>query len=200
MPLSEPIAVRIAGSGGQGSVLAGKILAQAAVFDGKHVVQTQLYGAQVRGGISHCDVLIDDEWIDFPEATQFDVMYLMHPDTVKAYYKLLKINGVVLLDHTFLESIPQKLLTVTKKIIALPLERLAIEKFKTSIVANMIGLGALIKATGLVSVESLRKAIEESVAERYVKMNIEAMEYGYESVTKEYKIRSEKKIRTLGFE
>lgn len=200
MALSEPIAVRVAGSGGQGSVLAGRILAQAAVFDGKYVVQTQLYGAQVRGGISHCDVLIDDGWIDFPEATQFDVMYLMHPDVVKAYYKLLRVNGVVLLDYTYLQNVPQKLLTLTKKVIALPLERIAIDKFKTPIVSNMIGLGALVKATRLVSIESLRKAVEETVSERYVKMNIEAIEYGYESVTKEYRIRSEQKVRTLGFE
>jgi 2-oxoglutarate ferredoxin oxidoreductase subunit gamma len=51
-----------------------------------------------------------------------------------------------------------------------------------------------------VSIESLRKAVEEIVSERYVKMNIEAIEYGYESVTKEYRIRSEQKVRTLGFE
>lgn len=200
MALNEPVAVRIAGSGGQGSVLAGRILAQAAVFDGKHVIQTQLYGAQVRGGISHCDVLISDEWIDFPEASQFDVMYLMHPDVVKAYYKLLRVNGVVLLDYTFLQSIPQKILSVTKKVIALPLERLAIEKFKTPIVSNMIGLGVLVKATRIVSLDSLRKAVEEIVSERYVKMNVEAIEYGYSSVNKEYRVRSEYKVRTLGFE
>jgi len=58
----------------------------------------------------------------------------------------------------------------------------------------------LVKATRLVSIESLRKAVEEIVSERYVKMNIEAIEYGYESVTKEYRIRSEQKVRTLGFE
>jgi len=106
----------------------------------------------------------------------------------------------VLLDYTYLQNVPQKLLTLTKKVIALPLERMAIDKFKTPIVSNMIGLGALVKVTRLVSIESLRKAVEEIVSERYVKMNIEAIEYGYESVTKEYRIRSEQKVRTLGFE
>jgi len=197
--IQEPLSVRVAGIGGQGNILAGKLLAQAAVFDGKHVIQTQLYGAQVRGGISHCDVIICDDWIDFPEASHFDIMYIMHSDAFKAYQKLLRPNGVLLIDSTFLETLPSTFHR-TKKILMLPLERMALEKFKTSMVSNMIGLGALVKATQVVTIESLMKAVDELISEKYVKMNTEAITYGYEAVKREFRIKTEQRIRTIGFE
>ncbi|MGJ8454619.1 2-oxoacid:acceptor oxidoreductase family protein [Pseudothermotoga sp. U03pept] len=199
MRIQEPLSVRVAGIGGQGNILAGKLLAQAAVFDGKHVIQTQLYGAQVRGGISHCDVIICDDWIDFPEASHFDIMYIMHSDAFKAYQKLLRPNGVLLIDSTFLETLPSTFHR-TKKILMLPLERMALEKFKTSMVSNMIGLGALVKATQVVTIESLMKAVDELISEKYVKMNTEAITYGYEAVKREFRIKTEQRIRTIGFE
>jgi 2-oxoglutarate ferredoxin oxidoreductase subunit gamma len=82
----------------------------------------------------------------------------------------------------------------------IPLEKLAVEKFNATVVSNMIGLGALIKATKIVGLESLIKAIQDMISERYVSMNIEAIKYGYEIISKEFKIRSERKIRTIGFE
>ncbi|MEJ5229976.1 MAG: 2-oxoacid:acceptor oxidoreductase family protein [Pseudothermotoga sp.] len=199
MRIQEPLSVRVAGIGGQGNILAGKLLAQAAVFDGKHVIQTQLYGAQVRGGISHCDVIICDDWIDFPEASHFDLMYIMHQDAFKAYQKLLRPNGVLLIDSTFLESLPSTFHR-TKKILMLPLERMALERFKTPMVSNMIGLGALVKATQVVTIESLMKAVGELISEKYVKMNTEAINYGYEAVKREFRIKTEQRIRTIGFE
>ncbi len=200
MKFEDPVAIRIAGVGGQGNILVGKILAHAAMLDGKHVIQTQLYGAAVRGGTSHCDVLICDNWIDFPLATQFDVMYLMHNEPMKVYYKLLKPNGIILVDETYIKEIPRAVLSTTRKIILLPFEKMAIEKFGTATPANMIGLGALVKSTRIVSYESLLKAIPELVSEKYVKMNLEAIEYGYKTVNKEFKLRTELKARTIGFE
>ncbi len=196
---NEPLSVRVAGIGGQGNILAGKLLAQAAVFNGKYVVQTQLYGAQVRGGISHCDVMICDDWIDFPEASQFDVMYIMHLDALKAYLKLLRPNGVILMDSTFTETLPQSFHR-TKKVLMIPLEKMAIEKFGTPMVSNMIGLGALVKATQIVTLDSLIRSVHELISERYVKLNIEAINYGYQTTNKEFRLRGEQKVRTIGFE
>ncbi|WP_052465379.1 2-oxoacid:acceptor oxidoreductase family protein [Thermotoga profunda] len=199
MNIREPLSVRVAGIGGQGNILAGKLLAQAAVFDGKHVVQTQLYGAQVRGGISHCDIIICDDWIDFPEASQFDVMYIMHLDALKAYQKLLRPNGVILMDSTFVETLPQSFHR-TRKVLMIPLEKLAIEKFGTPMVSNMIGLGALVKSTQIVTIDSLIKSVHELISEKYTKLNIEAINYGYQTTDKEFKLKSEQKVRTIGFE
>lgn len=55
--MTEPVSIRIAGISGQGNILAGLILSKALVYEGKWVVQTQSYTAQVRGDVSHCDVL-----------------------------------------------------------------------------------------------------------------------------------------------
>lgn len=199
MNIREPLSIRVAGTGGQGNILAGKLLAQAAVFDGKHVVQTQLYGAQVRGGISHCDVMICDEWIDFPEASHFDIMYIMHLDALRAYQRFIRPNGVLLIDSTFVETLPQSFHR-TKKVLMIPLEKLAIENFGTPMVGNMIGLGALVKSTQIVTLDSLIKSVHELISEKYTKLNIEAINYGYQTTNKEFKIKIEQKIRTIGFE
>lgn len=199
MNIHEPLSVRVAGIGGQGNILAGKLLAQAAVFDGKYVVQTQLYGAQVRGGISHCDIIICDDWIDFPEASQFDIMYIMHLDALRVYQKFIRPNGVLLMDSTFVETLPQSFHR-TKKVLMIPLEKCAIEKFGTPMVANMIGLGALVKSTQIVTLDSLIKSVHELVSEKYTRLNIEAINYGYQTTNKEFKLRVEQRIRTIGFE
>lgn len=200
MILADPLALRIAGIGGQGNILAGLIIANAGVVAGKNVVHTQSYGAQVRGGISYCDVLICENEIDYPKADHFDIMYFMHSSPLLVYCSALKNNGVILIDSTFVDSIPHNVLRVTKKIIFKPFTKMAVEKFGTPMVGNMIGLGALARATGIVSKESIVESIKKIVPQRYHKTDIEAIEYGFSIIEKEYKPRTERKTTTVGFE
>ena len=70
--------VRLAGEGGQGMILAGIILAEAAaIFDGKNAVQSQSYGPEARGGASKAEVIIADGAIDYPEVIQADVLLIL---------------------------------------------------------------------------------------------------------------------------
>ena len=67
----------LTGTGGQGLILAGIILAEAAVLDGKQAIQTQSYGPEARGGASRAEVLISEEAIDYPKVRKADTLLAM---------------------------------------------------------------------------------------------------------------------------
>ncbi len=212
--VSNPIALRFAGIGGQGNILMGITIAKALIKEGRWVVQTQSYTAQVRGGPSHCDVLYSDQWIDYPKAEYFDLLFALHPTAITKHYTLLKRNGVLFVDSSLLnkesfscndvneipEGFPIEICRITKKIIGYPFMKDAVEKFKTPVVANMIGLGALVKVTSVVSLDTLKETIRETVKKKYIEMNLEAIEYGYGLFQKEYKLTQRKRKLPIGFE
>lgn len=112
--ISTPNSVRFSGEAGQGNILMGIIFAKALVKEGFWVVQSQHYGAQVRGGLSYCDVLFDQEPIDYPEAKNFDILYLMH-NVGLSHIGNLKRNGILLYDEKFVENIPQYVERINQK-------------------------------------------------------------------------------------
>jgi 2-oxoglutarate ferredoxin oxidoreductase subunit gamma len=90
---------------------------------------------------------------------------------------------------------------MTKRKIALPVSKMALEKFGNEMFANMIMLGVVLKATSLVDIDSLIESIKENINPKYVEKNIEAVKYGTTLTEKVYKPRIERKIkRTIGFE
>ena len=101
------IQVRFAGLGGQGILLMGEILGEAAVFDKKYVGQTASYGSEARGSACRSDVVISDSWIDFPEVTEADVMACMSQGT---YDQLIsKVNpstGIIFYDTQMVKPNP----------------------------------------------------------------------------------------------
>ncbi|MBO8160123.1 MAG: 2-oxoacid:acceptor oxidoreductase family protein [Thermosipho sp. (in: Bacteria)] len=200
MSLIRPFSIRIAGIGGQGNLIAGLVLANALVKSGKYVIQTQNYTAQVRGGPSFCDLLISDNPIDFPKATIFDILVILHPSMIKQC-KYVKNNGIIIIDDTYLDEIPHNIFRKTKRIINLPASKISYEKFNTEIYANMFTLGVLIKATSLVKVDYVVESIKENINPRHIENNIEAVKYGTTLTEKVYKPRIERKPqRTIGFE
>src|SRR4030066_2016765 len=97
--MSTRFEIRLAGSGGQGLILAGIILAEAAgIYDGKFVCQTQSYGPAARGGASKAEVVISDGEIDYPKAIQPDVLLAMNQKSLDAFSSDLKPGGLLLVD------------------------------------------------------------------------------------------------------
>jgi 2-oxoglutarate ferredoxin oxidoreductase subunit gamma len=74
---------RLSGSGGQGLLLAGIVLAEAAILEDKNAVQTQSYGPEARGGASKAEVVVSDEDIDYPKATDPDFLLALTPESYK---------------------------------------------------------------------------------------------------------------------
>ncbi len=189
-----PFSIRISGLGGQGNVLMGTILADALVKDGKWVIQTQAYGAQVRGGLTLCDVLFSDEPIDFPKARNFDMIFAMHDLALKQHSKFLKNNGILFVDSSMCGEIPRFIQSVTRKIISFPITKISEELFGRKVYANVINLGVVAASTKIVSYDNLKKAILEHVPSKYADTNLKALDEGYHLSDKVYTLREKLKI------
>jgi len=165
----------LGGSGGQGLILAGTILAEAAgVFESREVVQTQAYGIQARGGASESTVIISDSRIKFPEVIQADIVLCLSQEAYDRYMSKLREGGLLIID--------QDLVNVNNvrpdiKVIALPFTSEA-EKMNRRIVANVMALGALAVLTGVVKPESLAKALSSRLPERNVHLARDAFGVG----------------------
>lgn len=196
----SPNSIRIGGIGGQGNIKMGLILAKALTYDKKWVIQTQHYGAQVRGGIAYSDVLFCSDPIDYPVAYSFDILYMMHQKSLDQYYKLVKPNGILFCDSTFVNKIPVTVRRLTRKIISFPVAEISKEKFGMPVLANVIGLGLLQKTTEIVSMDSLKKTVLEEVPERFKDLNLQALEYGYSLCEKSYAVKEKKTYTPVNFE
>ncbi|MGA9822961.1 MAG: 2-oxoacid:acceptor oxidoreductase family protein, partial [Desulfobaccales bacterium] len=145
--------IRLAGSGGQGLVLAGVILAEAAgIYDGKFVCQTQSYGPEARGGASKAEVVISDAEIDYPKAIQPDVLLALNQKSLDVFLGDLKEGGVLLVDADLVREVPES------GALAIPFTRMAREAGR-ELMANIVALGALAAITGAVSREGLKAAV-----------------------------------------
>src|SRR5512138_1613436 len=107
--------MRFSGAGGQGLILAGIILAEAAaIHDGKQAVQSQSYGPEARGGASKSEVIISDHPIDYPKATSVDALLALTQEACDKYSGDLKQGGILLLDSDLVKRMPQGNYNVTR--------------------------------------------------------------------------------------
>jgi 2-oxoglutarate ferredoxin oxidoreductase subunit gamma len=165
--------IRLSGSGGQGLILMGIILAEAiGIYDGKYVAQTQSYGPEARGGSSKSEVIVSDEEIDYPKAIRLDLLLAMNQKSCDEFYPDLKPEGLLIVDSTFVTQIP------TPKAFQIPFTRLAREKFEREVVANIIALGALSQLTPIVSARATEAAVLARVPKGTEKLNRDALRAG----------------------
>jgi len=179
--LSQTSEVLLSGTGGQGLIMAGLILADAVIRDGKNTVQTQSYGPEARGGASKAEVIISDEAIDYPKVTKPDVLLAMSQEALTRYIGGLGEDGVLIIDSTFVQEIP----ATTAKVFKMPYTRIARESLGKEMVANIIALGALAAISGVVSKESLKSALLSRIPKGTEALNQKALEMGWESARKE---------------
>jgi len=167
--------VRLSGSGGQGLILAGKILAEAAViFDGHNAVQTQSYGPEARGGASKAEVVISEGEIDYPKAIKLDLMLALTQASCSKYISDLKDDGILIVDSGTVKDIPDG----KYKVYAAPISKIAIEEIGKAVVTNIVALGILTKISGVVSEEAMRKAILRRVPKGTEELNMKAFDVG----------------------
>ena len=111
--------VRFGGTGGQGAILAGILLAEAAIRDGKNVAQTQSYGPEARGGASRSEVVISDGEIDYPKVIQADITLCMSQEACDRYGRQMSPGGLLILDSDHVTRAP------TMRAVQVPLTQLA---------------------------------------------------------------------------
>jgi 2-oxoglutarate ferredoxin oxidoreductase subunit gamma len=168
--------VRLSGSGGQGLILAGKILAEAAaIYDGHNAVQTQSYGPEARGGASKAEVVIKDGEIDYPKATRLDLLLSLTQESCIKYYGDLKDEGILIIDSEMVTEPPKG----EFKTYAAPLTGIARDKVGKIVVTNIVALGILARISGVISDDAMRKAILARVPKGTEEINMKAFDEGW---------------------
>jgi 2-oxoglutarate ferredoxin oxidoreductase subunit gamma len=171
------IQVRFTGLGGQGIILMGEILGEAAVMEKKYVGQTSSYGAEARGSACKSDVVISDSWIDYPEVMEADVLACMSQGTYEQNRgKVSAPQGLIFVDSQLIKPDSSSPL----KHISIPATEKALKDLGNRMVANMILLGAVVRAAGLVREESLFQALSHRVSPSLRELNGKALALGLE--------------------
>lgn len=166
--------IRLSGSGGQGLILGGIILAEAAILDGKNAIQSQSYGPEARGGASKAEVIISNDEIDYPKVEQADLLLSLTQVSCDKYIDTLKEGGILVIDSSIKlnEDLPFD-------IIKIPILNTAIEKMQKPMVANIIALGAIQAITDVVSKSSLETSVLNRVPKGTEQLNRDALMEGY---------------------
>ena len=169
------IQIVLGGAGGQGMNLAGQILAQAfAEEEEKNVIETELYGISMRGGISLAQVLVSTGEVTDVRVTEPDIVVAMSGEFASAYVPKTKKGGVVLADSQI--GLAQcELPTVT--VLSMPFIQEA-RKLGNEMVANIVALGALTEVTGIVRRESLNRVLGKRFSGSVLEMNLKALDVG----------------------
>jgi 2-oxoglutarate ferredoxin oxidoreductase subunit gamma len=177
--LAKRTEVRLAGEGGQGMILAGIILAEAAaIFDGKNAVQTQSYGPEARGGASKAEVVISKGEIDHPEVLNADVVLTLSQEAFKKFASSVKPGGLLIVDAEKVDS------SSVPGAICIPITKLAFEATGRVITANTVALGVLVGLTRVVSRQAIEKAVTARAPRGTEKMNHAALQAGFDAAKK----------------
>lgn len=172
MPQTE---IRLTGSGGQGLILAGIILAEAALLQGDNAIQSQSYGPEARGGASKSEVIISKEEIDFPKVKKADVLLSLTQIAYDKYKHDTKESATVIVDSEIKVDETMKV----KRLIRIPIIQTASDKIGKEIVSNIVALGALQEITGIVEKGFLEKAVLNRVPPKFRDLNREALAEGF---------------------
>ncbi|MDD2248731.1 MAG: 2-oxoacid:acceptor oxidoreductase family protein [Methanocorpusculum sp.] len=169
--------IRFSGLGGQGIITAAVILGRAAALYGnKYVVQTQSYGPEARGGASASAVIISDDPIHYPKVTDPDVYAIMSQEAYNKYGSHVKNDAVMLLDPGYVTSRP------ACRYYEVPATAEAKSQLGKTVFANVIMLGGILEATGIVSYDALEHAVLDSVPKGTEENNKRALAIGQELV------------------
>lgn len=173
LPAMNRLEVRLAGSGGQGLLLAGLVLAEAAgLYDGREVAMVQSYGPEARGGASKAEVIVSDRPIDYPLCSKVDLLLALNQEAADTYAWDVDPSSWVVVDADLVEHPP------TSRAVALPFTATARDKLKKIMVANVVALGAISQLTGVASLKSLEKALLARVPKGTEALNRKALSLG----------------------
>ncbi|HNW38864.1 MAG TPA: 2-oxoacid:acceptor oxidoreductase family protein [Candidatus Omnitrophota bacterium] len=166
----------IAGSGGQGVMLLGKVLAQTAMLEGRQVTWFPAYGPEVRGGTSHCMVTISDREIGSPYITVADTLIILNQPSLKKFKGLLKPGGLLILNSS-LAKIERD---VQIKALQFPFTDIALGLGNIK-VANMVALGYYAEVKKNIKVKNILKVFKSMAPAgnlKIIEVNQKALEEG----------------------
>ena len=170
--------VIIAGFGGQGVMLAGKLLAHTAMKGGKEVTYMPSYGAEVRGGTANCMVVIAEKKIASPVVGKPDSLIVMNKASLNKFAPRVKPGGLLVMNSSLIDTEPR--LDEIIDVLAVPADEIAIELGNRK-AANMVALGAYLERKGLFSPDVAAESLPDVLARRHhqtLPVNTEALRRG----------------------
>ena len=171
--MMDALNIRFSGSGGQGLILAARILASALVEDGKNVAQSQSYEPVSRGGLSRSDLVVTDGEADFPLSQNLDFLLILDEAAATASNGLLNAKSVVFADAELVKSPPKGAF----KLLSLPFLETA-RRLGNKRVANIVALGALTAVSNICDAETLERSLKAMTPAKFSRLNLEAFEAG----------------------
>lgn len=169
----------MAGFGGQGIMLMGKLLAYAGMLEGKKVTWLPSYGPEMRGGTANCTVILSTQRISSPYVTEPSSVIIMNNPSLDRFEHAVKLNGFMLLNSSMINrEVKRKDIEVVK------VEASAIAKDIGNVrVANMVALGGFARVKPIVTIDSLISALDKVLSTRHkdlLSLNITALKHGFE--------------------
>lgn len=150
----------IAGTGGQGILFLGKVLAQAGMVEGKQVTCFPSYGAEMRGGTANCTVILSDNMIGSPVVLTPDILIVMNRASLERFQPELKNKGLLFFDSSLINSFAFRDNIFP---VAIPATKIA-DSLGNTKAANMVMLGGLIAVTAILKKTTLDKLFSSSPA------------------------------------
>lgn len=162
----------IAGTGGQGIMFLGQILAEASMRENKFVTWLPTYGAEVRGGTAYCMVTISDKEIGSPYIEKADTLIVMNRPSLEKFRHRLKYKGLLIINSSLVTQDTYKNIHTLKY----PFTDIAI-RLGNIRVANMIALGCFITHKSVISLKSILNVIQNHALKK-IGLNKRALEEG----------------------
>lgn len=168
---------RLSGEGGQGVVMGGAILAEAAILhEGRYAVQSPTYGSRVRGGPTKVDVIVSNDEIIYPRATAINFFLSLAQMAYNKFCSDLTDDAIILVDSNLVSNVTN----TNHRVHRFPFVEAAKSELGNVVLSNIIALAVMVELTGVVSGEALWQAIQARVPQKYLDLNQRAMERGFE--------------------
>jgi len=170
----------IAGFGGQGVILAGKILAQAGMDHGLDVTWLPSYGPEMRGGTANCTVVMSDEPVGSPIVDEATALIAMNLPSLIKFEESLAENGTIVVNRSLIDQQVQRSDISASYV---DMNDVARDEVGNPRAINMVALGAYIKASGALPLQVVKEAMAHSMREsgkdKFIEMNEKALEAGF---------------------
>jgi len=169
----------IAGFGGQGILMAGEILANAFMIDGKNVTWFPCYGAEMRGGTVNCEIVTSEDEVSSVNKRDADFIIALNQLSFNKFLPMLKKGGWMIANSSLVGEIRSR---IDVNYIFAPITNLANELGDIRI-TNVIALGLLAKISKLTSMDTLHNAIDKVIPEHrkyLLALNLKALQAGFD--------------------
>lgn len=171
----------IAGFGGQGLLFSGKVLAYAALTEGRELSWLPSYGPEMRGGTANCNVIISDTPVGSPIVQEPNILMVMNTPSLDKYEMSVAPGGRIFVDSSL---VSRKVGREDVEVFYIPATKMAGEMGIPTL-ANMILLGAIVQATHCVGEEAVETGLKKIVSAKHADMldaNLKAIQAGKDFV------------------